>query len=189
MMRTPAQKISDALICLSILALIAEAFLLPWINAFAYFQANMAGGPTLEHLMAVFAYDFDDGLGNLLRLSLESWDHAHSAVLALFLWLVALRRRHFDPGHRILARCRGRPSPEKRLLRRAGQAALPSLPEPGRTGLPLPGGFRRSGLYTPGWSPVLHGGAPLPVLVALFSPGRGMKAENDLTFCGSLWRS
>ena len=172
MIRTPAQKIADALICLSILALITEAFLLPWINAFAYFQANVAGGPTLEHLMAVFAYDFDDGLGNLLRISLESWGHAHSAVLALFLWLVSICGAVIlIQGIRILATVAdGTPfSPKNAVsLRRAGEAcfviaaALASY-----TALLVPL-FAMAGLLC-------------LVMSALFRQAAEIKAENDLT--------
>ena len=90
MTRSPAQKISDILICLSILALIAEALLLPWINALAYFRYNLPKAMTFQELMAIFEYDFDDGLGNLFGIFLASWSHLSTTVLSLFLWTVAV---------------------------------------------------------------------------------------------------
>ena len=41
--------------------------------------------------LAVFAYDFDDGVGNLLEIILkESWKSPETAVLALFLLLAGI---------------------------------------------------------------------------------------------------
>ena len=188
MIRTPAQKIADALICLSILALITEAFLLPWINAFAYFQVNVAGGPTLEHLMAVFAYDFDDGLGNLLRISLESWGHAHSAVLALFLWLVSICGAVIlIQGIRILATVAdGTPfSPKNAVsLRRAGEACFViAAGALGRTMFTL---FREGSAALASYTALLvplfaMAGLLCLVMSALFRQAAEIKAENDLT--------
>lgn len=89
--RTPCQKIADALIVLSVLALLAETLLLPWISAFACFRSGIPSRLTFEGLMSTFAYDFDDGLGNLIWIALaECWLYPDSAVLSLFLWVVAV---------------------------------------------------------------------------------------------------
>lgn len=188
MNRTPAQKIADALICLSIMALVTEAFLLPWINPFAYFQSHASGEPTLENLMSTFAYDFDDGVGNLLRISLESWTRPHSAVLALFLWLVSVCGAFIlIQGIRILATVAdGAPfSPKNAVsIRRAGLACFAiAAGALGRTAFTLLWeGAAALTSYTVLFVPVFTmAGLLCLIMSALFRQAAAIKAENDLT--------
>ena len=188
MIRTPSQKIADALICLSVAALIAEAFLLPWINAFAYFRSDVPEAVTLERLLAVFAYDFDDGLGNLLRISLESWAHPHSAVLTLFLWLVSVCGAFIlIQGIRILATVAdGAPfSPKNAVsIRRAGLSCFAiAAGALGRTAFTLcREGAGALTSYTALFVPLFAmAGLLCLVMSALFRQAAEMKAENDLT--------
>ena len=188
MIRTPFQKIADALICLSVVALIAEAFLLPWINAFSYFRSDIPDASTLDQMMAVFAYDFDDGLGNLFRLSLESWTHPQSAVLSLFLWLVSVCGAIIlIQGIRILATVAdGTPFSAKNAvsIRRAGLACFAiAAGALGRTAFTL---FREGAAaltsYTILFVPLFAmAGLLCLVMSALFRQAAEIKAENDLT--------
>lgn len=189
MKRTASQKIADALILLSILALLAEALLLPWIGAFSCFRSDLPGGVSFGSLMAVFAYDFDDGLGSLLRLTMESWTHPHSAALALFLWVVALCGAVIlVQGIRILATVAdGAPfSPRNALsLRWAGCACFViAAGALGRTVFTLcwEGSPAALASYTALFVPLfIMAGLLCLVFSGLFHQAAKMKAENDLT--------
>lgn len=86
MNRTSAQKISDVLIVLSILLLFCDILALPLIPALVFFRFHDP-----SWLWSVFQYDFDDGIGNLLRVILEdAWQQPHTAVLSLFLLVCAI---------------------------------------------------------------------------------------------------
>ena len=188
MARTSAQKISDILIVLCILALITEMLLLPWINALAYFQSAVSNDMTFDHLMSLFAYDLDDGLGNLFRISLDSLKHPPAAVLSLFLWIVAIcAALILVQGIRVLASVAdGSPFSSKNaaFLRRAGLACfIISAGALGRTVFTLcwEGNCALTS-YTVLFIPLFAmAGLLCLVFSVLFRQAAEMKAENDLT--------
>ena len=91
MVRTAAQKIADVLIFLCGFLIFCDILLLPLTPALAYFRFQNPASMRFDHLLAVFAYDFDDGVGNLLEIILkESWKSPETAVLALFLLLAGI---------------------------------------------------------------------------------------------------
>ena len=91
MVRTAAQKIADVLIFLCGFLIFCDILLLPLTPALAYFRFQNPASMRFDHLLAVFAYDFDDGVGNLLEIILkEAWKSPETAVLALFLLLAGV---------------------------------------------------------------------------------------------------
>lgn len=91
MVRTAAQKIADVLIFLCGFLIFCDILLLPLTPALAYFRFQNPASMRFDHLLAVFAYDFDDGVGNLLEIILkEAWKSPETAVLALFLLLAGI---------------------------------------------------------------------------------------------------
>lgn len=91
MKRSAAQKIADALILLCLLLILCDILLLPLAPVLAYFRFQTPNSVQWNELMATFAYDFDDGLGNLLHIGLkDAWQTPDSAVLALFLLLAGI---------------------------------------------------------------------------------------------------
>lgn len=85
------QRLADGLVVLSCLMLLADMVLILLLPAAAYFRHGGAGTMTLAQLRATFAYDFDDGLGNLMRVILyEVWQKPETAVLAGFSLACAL---------------------------------------------------------------------------------------------------
>lgn len=86
MKRTSVQKLSDWLVVLLVLLLCLDILIMPLTPVFAYFRAEDPIAMEFRHLLAVFRYDFDDGVGNLLAILLtEAWCQPYTAVLALFL--------------------------------------------------------------------------------------------------------
>ena len=84
MVRTAVQKIADVLIFLCGFLIFCDILLLPLTPALAYFRFQNPASMRFDHLLAVFAYDFDDGVGNLLEIILkESWKSPETAVLAI----------------------------------------------------------------------------------------------------------
>ena len=63
MVRTAAQKIADVLIFLCGFLIFCDILLLPLTPALAYFRFQNPASMRFDHLLAVFAYDFDDGVG------------------------------------------------------------------------------------------------------------------------------
>ena len=91
MVRTAVQKIADVLIFLCGFLIFCDILLLPLTPALAYFRFQNPASMRFDHLLAVFAYDFDDGVGNLLEIILkESWKSPETALLALFLLLAGI---------------------------------------------------------------------------------------------------
>lgn len=91
MRRTAMQRLADGLVVLSCLMLAADMVLILLLPAAAYFRHGGAGAMPLAQLQATFAYDFDDGLGNLMRVILyEVWQKPETAVLAGFSLACAL---------------------------------------------------------------------------------------------------
>lgn len=86
MKQLTAQRLSSCLTVLSVLLLICDILLLPVLPLFAYFRSGDPNLFTIASLQRIFAYDFDDGLGNLLHiLFVETWVRPNTATLALFL--------------------------------------------------------------------------------------------------------
>ena len=95
MREAPAQRLSRWLVFLLILLLCLDVLITPFTPAFAYFRSGAVTDIPLEGLMNTFAYDFDDGLGNLLRIILsEAWKEPYTAVLALFLLVCGVCGEH-----------------------------------------------------------------------------------------------
>ncbi len=85
MKRTATQRLADGLVVLSCLLLLADMVLIFLLPALTYFHSGEPTFMTMAQLQATFAYDFDDGLGNLMRVILyEVWQSPETAVLALF---------------------------------------------------------------------------------------------------------
>ncbi len=101
MKRTATQRLADGLVVLSFLLLLADMLLILFLPALAYFRSGEPTFMTMAQLQAIFVYDFDDGLGNLMRVILyEVWQKPETAVLALFslaCWRCR-RRLDFSPG-------------------------------------------------------------------------------------------
>ena len=161
MVRTAVQKIADVLIFLCGFLIFCDILLLPLTPALAYFRFQNPASMRFDHLLAVFAYDFDDGVGNLLEIILkEAWKSPETAVLALFLLLAGICGAVIlVQGIRLLASVAdGTPF----SLCRDGAAALLSY-----TALFIP-------LFT-------MAGLLCLVMAGLFHRAAEMKVENDLT--------
>lgn len=188
MVRTAAQKIADVLIFLCGFLIFCDILLLPLTPALAYFRFQNPASMRFDHLLAVFAYDFDDGVGNLLEIILkESWKSPETAVLALFLLLAGIC------GAVILSRASvcwplwrtARRSPRRTPSTSSGRRRLlcdrRRRPGPDRLH-PLPGWRRRIAVLHRFLHPPLHhGGLLCLVMAGLFHRAAEMKAENDLT--------
>ena len=166
MVRTAVQKIADVLIFLCGFLIFCDILLLPLTPALAYFRFQNPASMRFDHLLAVFAYDFDDGVGNLLEIILkESWKSPETAVLALFLLLAGICGAVIlVQGICLLASVAGR----RRLLcdrrRRPGADRLH----------PLPGWRRRIAvLHRFVHPPLHHGGPSVPGDGRAVSPGSG----------------
>lgn len=86
MKQLTAQRLSSCLLILSILLLVCDVLLLPLLPVFAYFRSGDPNSFTIASLQRIFAYDFDDGLGNLLHIILvDAWRKPNTATLAFFL--------------------------------------------------------------------------------------------------------
>ena len=144
-----------------------------------------------DHLLAVFAYDFDDGVGNLLEIILkEAWRSPETAVLALFLLLAGICGAVIlGPGIRLLASCGGRhavPPEERPSISSAGRlqaALLIAAGALGRTAFTLcRDGAAALLSYTALFIPLFTmAGLLCLVMAGLFHRAAEMKAENDLT--------
>lgn len=123
MRRISVQQTADIWAVFS-LVLLAGGLLLPLIPAFVHFRFGDPTGMAFSRLMATFAYDSGDGLGNLFRIILkEAWQTPHTAVLSLFLLVRGVRGAVLlVQGTRILASVSdGAPLPSRntRCLKRA----------------------------------------------------------------------
>ena len=151
MVRTAVQKIADVLIFLCGFLIFCDILLLPLTPALAYFRFQNPASMRFDHLLAVFAYDFDDGVGNLLEIILkEAWNSPKNAVYL---------QRAAAGCFVIAAGALGRTA---FTLCRDGAAALLSY-----TALFIP-------LFT-------MAGLLCLVMAGLFHRAAEMKAENDLT--------
>ena len=182
MVRTAVQKIADVLIFLCGFLIFCDILLLPLTPALAYFRFQNPASMRFDHLLAVFAYDFDDGVGNLLEIILkESWKSPETAVLALFLLLAGICGAVIlVQGIRLLASVAdGTPfSPKNAVyLQRAAAGAL------GRTAFTLcRDGAAALLSYTALFIPLFTmAGLLCLVMAGLFHRAAEMKAENDLT--------
>lgn len=91
MRQLPVQKLSGWLVCVLVILLCLDILAIPLAPAFAYLRAGNPEGLTFASLAATFDYDFDDGLGNLLRILLrDTWQTPRIVVLALFLMVCGI---------------------------------------------------------------------------------------------------
>lgn len=82
---TAIQKIARVLHTLVVIAWISNLLVLPIVPGLVYFRFAEDAFP-LSALQATFAYDVDDGLGNLFSIYLhEVWREPYTLVLTLFL--------------------------------------------------------------------------------------------------------
>ena len=189
MNRTAAQKIADVLVLLCILLILCDVFLLPLAPALAYFRFQGPASVELEQLMATFAYDFDDGLGNLLRIVLqEVWQTSDSAVLALFLLLSGVCGAGIlVQGIRILASVAdGTPFSLQNALCLQRSATCCWIIAAGALGRSVFTGCREGAAallsYTALMVPLsFMAGLLCLIMSALFHRAAELKAENDLT--------
>ena len=179
MVRTAAQKIADVLIFLCGFLIFCDILLLPLTPALAYFRFQNPASMRFDHLLAVFAYDFDDGVGNLLEIILkEAWKSPETAVLALFLLLAGICGAVIlVQGIRLLASVAdGTPFSPKNavyLQRAAAGCFVIAAGALGRTAL-----LSYTALFIPLFT---MAGLLCLVMAGLFHRAAEMKAENDLT--------
>ena len=189
MVRTAVQKIADVLIFLCGFLIFCDILLLPLTPALAYFRFQNPASMRFDHLLAVFAYDFDDGVGNLLEIILkESWKSPETAVLALFLLLAGICGAVIlVQGIRLLASVAdGTPFSPKNavyLKRAAAGCFVIAAGALGRTAFTLcRDGAAALLSYTALFIPLFTmAGLLCLVMAGLFHRAAEMKAENDLT--------
>ena len=91
MVHTAARRIAGGLQALCGVLILCDVLLLPLVPALAYFRCQGPESSQFSQLMATFRYDFDDGLGNLLRIILlDAWRSPEVLALALFLLLAGV---------------------------------------------------------------------------------------------------
>ena len=79
------QKIARVLNSLVAITLLCNLIALPLVPGIVYFRFAQEGVP-FSSLQATFAYDVDDGLGNLLSIYLRDvWAEPYTLTLTLFL--------------------------------------------------------------------------------------------------------
>ena len=79
------QKIARVLNSLVSITLLCNLIALPLVPGIVYFRFAQKGIP-FSSLQATFAYDMDDGLGNLLSIYLRDvWTEPYTLTLTLFL--------------------------------------------------------------------------------------------------------
>ena len=189
MQRIASQRLAGLLTGLCVVVLLCGLPLLPLAPALAYFHFQDPASIRFDQLMATFAYDRDDGLGNLLRIILwEAWQSPDRAVLALFLLLTGVCGGGIlVQGVRILSSVAdGTPFlPQNAVyLRRAAHLCfLITAGAAGRTLFILcREGSSALLSYTALFIPVSNMfGLLFLVMSALFRQAAEMKAENDLT--------
>ena len=190
MKRTATQRLADGLVVLSCLLLLADMLLILFLPALAYFRSGEPTFMTMAQLQAIFVYDFDDGLGTLMRVILyEVWQKPETAVLALFSLACAVGAAWiFLQGLHISANVADGESfsPKNAVCFRRAAAGcfLLALAAAGRTlwkiwqlGSPEPL-LSCTALLTPLF---LAGGLLCLLLSALLRRAAEIKAENDLT--------
>ena len=189
MQRIASQRLAGLLTGLCVIVLLCGLPLLPLAPVLAYFHFQDPASIRFDQLMATFAYDRDDGLGNLLRIILwEAWQSPDRAVLALFLLLTGVCGGGIlVQGIRILSSVAdGTPFlPQNTVyLRRAAHLCfLITAGAAGRTLFILcREGSSALLSYTALFIPVsIMFGLLFLVMSALFRQAAEMKAENDLT--------
>lgn len=86
MEKVSCEKIASVLRILVLITLICNLLALFLVPGLVYFRSDIARSMEFSQLQAIFDYDFDDGLGNLLRIYLtEVWREPYTAMLTLFL--------------------------------------------------------------------------------------------------------
>ena len=190
MKNVPVQTIADVLLVLSLILLAGDVLLMPLVPAFAYFRYGDPSGMEFQRLIATFAYDADDGLGNLVHTILvEAWQTPRTALLSLFLLVCGLCGAVLlIQGARILESVSaGTPFlPKNSLyLKRAARCCFViSFAALVRTvcGLCLQGSLRPLFSYTALFIPLFFmTGLFFLVTAPLFHSAAALKVENDLT--------
>ena len=190
MKRTKTERLADLLTVLSCLMLVGDMALILASPALVYFRLGDPAAMSFAQLRATFAYDFDDGLGNLLRILLrEAWEQPATLALTLFLLLCGLGAAYvLIQGIRVIAAVAdGEPFSLQNAAsfrRAAAGCFFIALAAMVRTvwniwqlGSPEPL-MTYSALLIPSF---LMGGFLCLLLSALFRQAAEMKAENDLT--------
>ena len=190
MKRTAAQKIADALIALFAVLIACDALLICLSPALAYFRFQDPGSMEFSRLLDTFAYDMDDGLGNLLEIILTgAWSTPEAFALMVFLVLSgACAAVILVQGIRLLASVsEGAPfSPGNALcLQRAAVCCFViAAGALGRTVFtfcwkgPGPALLSYTALFVPFFTMT---GLLCLVMAGLFHRAAQLKAENDLT--------
>lgn len=187
---THVQKIAGILKTLVTATFACNLALLPLVPGLVYFR--FATDPRMEFaaLQATFAYDADDGWGNLLRIYLsEVWREPYTLVLTLFLLFSGVCTAVILwQGRRVLdSVLRGEPfsmSNVVSLRRVAGASFVISAAALARTVFSLC--FYRSPAPLLGYNALFipifaMAGLLCLVMSALFRQAAELKAENDLT--------
>lgn len=185
------RKIATVLRILVLLTFICNLLALFLVPGLVYFRSDIARSMDFSRLQAVFNYDFDDGLGNLLRIYLtEVWREPYTAALTLFLLFSGVCTAIILlQAIRVLCTIVEKPSPfcaeNSVSLRRAAvccflisAAALARVIFSVcyyRSPLPL---ATYNALFVPMFA---MGGLLCLVMSALFRQAAELKAENDLT--------
>ena len=116
------QKIARVLNSLVSITLLCNLIALPLVPGIVYFRFAQKGIP-FSSLQATFAYDMDDGLGNLLSIYLRDvWTEPYTLTLTLFLLFSGICTAvNIQQGRRVLAtilqgKCRRSPAGCRRRL-------------------------------------------------------------------------
>ncbi len=183
------QKIARVLNSLVSITLLCNLIALPLVPGIVYFRFAQKGIP-FSSLQATFAYDMDDGLGNLLSIYLRDvWTEPYTLTLTLFLLFSGICTAVIlQQGRRVLATIlQGTPFSMENaaaLRRAAGAAFIIAAAALVRVIFsvcffhsPLPI-LTYNALFVPIFSMF---GLLCLVMSALFRQAAEMKAENDLT--------
>ena len=184
------QKAARVLNVLVWIALICNLAVLPAVPGLIYFRFATENPITLSGLRGTFAYDFDDGLGNLLNIYLGTvWKEPYTAVLTLFLLFVGICTALilWQALLTLESILRGTPFPfeNAHALQKAGFLSfLISFAALARVvfGICFYQSFRPLTTYNALFVPVFAMfGLLCLVMSALFRQAAEMKAESDLT--------
>ncbi len=190
MEHTPVQKIAKILNILVLITLVCNLLALILAPGLVYFRFAAENPISFEGLQATFAYDTDDGLGNLLHIYLSLvWKEPYTCALSLFLLFSGVCTAVvLWQGHRVLDTIlRGEPFSMENAtaLRRAAVCGfLISAAALARVVFSVC--FFRSlrplTTYNALFVPIFAmAGLLCLIMAALFRQAAEMKAENDLT--------
>lgn len=190
MQETTVQRVAKWLHGLVWTTLVCNLLVLPLVPGVVYFRSGPKPMMEFAQLQSIFAYDFDDGLGNLAGIYLvEVWQEPQTAVLTLFLLFAGgCTAVILWQGLRVLGTIlRAEPFSMENavsLRRAAGCAFLISLAALARTvwGLCFYRSVAPLLTYNALFFPIFAmAGLLCLVMSALFRQAAELKAENDLT--------